>query len=46
MAYGRIMLLPAAVDGVAAADRRKVTEQIRAFDLPDGAALMFPACAI
>ena len=42
MAYGHIMLLALAVERAASADRRKVAEQIRAFDLRDGPALLFP----
>jgi branched-chain amino acid transport system substrate-binding protein len=42
MAYGHIMLLATAVERAASADRRKVAEQIRAFDLHDGPALLFP----
>jgi branched-chain amino acid transport system substrate-binding protein len=42
MAYGHIMLLAAAVERAGSADRRKVAEQIRAFDLRDGPALLFP----
>jgi branched-chain amino acid transport system substrate-binding protein len=42
MAYGHIMLLATAVERAGNADRRKVTEQIRAFDLHDGPALLFP----
>ena len=42
MAYGHIMLLAAAVERAASVDRRKVAEQIKAFDLRDGPALLFP----
>jgi branched-chain amino acid transport system substrate-binding protein len=42
MAYGHIMLLAAAVERAGSADRRRVAEQIRAFDLRDGPALLFP----
>lgn len=42
MAYGHIMLLAAAVERAGGIDRRKVAEQIRAFDLRDGPALLFP----
>ena len=42
MAYGHIMLLAAAVERAGSVDRRKVAEQIRAFDLRDGPALLFP----
>ena len=42
MAYGHIMLLATAVDRAGSADRRKVAEQIRSFDLRDGPALLFP----
>lgn len=42
MAYGHIMLLAMAVERAGSADRRKVTEQIRGFDLRDGPALLFP----
>ena len=42
MAYGHIMLLATAVERAGSADRRKVAEQIRAFDLRDGPALLFP----
>jgi branched-chain amino acid transport system substrate-binding protein len=42
MAYGHIMLLAMAVERAGSADRRKVAEQIRAFDLRDGPALLFP----
>ncbi len=42
MAYGHVMLLAAAVERAGSADRRKVAEQIRAFDLRDGPALLFP----
>ncbi|HEX3573691.1 MAG TPA: ABC transporter substrate-binding protein [Rhodopila sp.] len=42
MAYGHIMLLALAVERAGSADRRKVAEQIRAFDLRDGPALLFP----
>jgi branched-chain amino acid transport system substrate-binding protein len=42
MAYGHIMLLALAVERAGNADRRKVAEQIRAFDLCDGPALLFP----
>jgi branched-chain amino acid transport system substrate-binding protein len=42
MAYGHIMLLAAAVERAGSADRHKVAEQIRAFDLRDGPALLFP----
>jgi len=42
LAYGHIMLLKEAVERAGVADRRKVAEQIRAFDLRDGPALLFP----
>ncbi len=42
MAYGHIMLLAEAVGRAGSADRRKVAEQIRAFDLRDGPAKLFP----
>jgi branched-chain amino acid transport system substrate-binding protein len=42
MAYGHIMLLATAVERAGSSDRRKVAEQIRAFDLRDGPALLFP----
>jgi branched-chain amino acid transport system substrate-binding protein len=42
MAYGHIMLLAAAVERAGSADRRLVADQIRAFDLRDGPALLFP----
>jgi branched-chain amino acid transport system substrate-binding protein len=42
MAYGHIMLLATAVERAGSADRRNVAEQIRAFDLRDGPALLFP----
>jgi branched-chain amino acid transport system substrate-binding protein len=42
MAYGHIRLLAEAVERAGSADRRKVAEQIRAFDLRDGPALLFP----
>jgi branched-chain amino acid transport system substrate-binding protein len=42
MAYGHIMLLATAVERAGSADRRKVAEQVRAFDLRDGPALLFP----
>lgn len=42
MAYGHIRLLAEAVDRAGSTDRRKVAEQIRAFDLRDGPALLFP----
>lgn len=42
MAYGHIMLLAEAVQRAGSADRRKVAEQIRAFDLRDGPAKLFP----
>jgi branched-chain amino acid transport system substrate-binding protein len=42
LAYGHIMLLATAVERAGAADRHKVAEQIRAFDLRDGPALLFP----
>jgi branched-chain amino acid transport system substrate-binding protein len=42
MAYGHVMLLAAAVERAGTADRRRVAEQIRAFDLRDGPALLFP----
>jgi branched-chain amino acid transport system substrate-binding protein len=42
MAYGHIMLLAAAVERAGTADRGQVAEQIRAFDLGDGPALLFP----
>lgn len=42
MAYGHIMLLALAVERAGSADKRKVAEQIRAFDLRDGPALLFP----
>ncbi len=42
MAYGHIMLLATAVERAGSVDRHKVAEQIRGFDLHDGAALLFP----
>ena len=42
MAYGHIMLLATAVQRAGNVDRRKVAEQIRAFDLREGPALLFP----
>jgi branched-chain amino acid transport system substrate-binding protein len=42
MAYGHIMLLALAVERAGSRDRRKVAEQVRAFDLHDGPALLFP----
>lgn len=42
LAYGHIMLLATAVERAGSADRRKVAEQIRAFDLRDGPARLFP----
>jgi branched-chain amino acid transport system substrate-binding protein len=42
MAYGHIRLLALAVERAGVADRKKVAEQIRAFDLRDGPALLFP----
>ncbi|HET6608037.1 MAG TPA: ABC transporter substrate-binding protein [Rhodopila sp.] len=42
MAYGHIMLLAEAVNRAGSTDRRKVAEQIRAFDLRDGPAKLFP----
>lgn len=42
MAYGHIMPLATAVERAGSADRRRVAEQIRAFDLRDGPALLFP----
>ncbi len=42
MAYGHIMLLALAVERAGSADRNKVADQIRAFDLRDGAAKLFP----
>jgi branched-chain amino acid transport system substrate-binding protein len=42
LAYGHIMLLAEAVERARSADRQKVAEQIRAFDLRDGPALLFP----
>lgn len=42
LAYGHIMLLALAAERAGSADRRKVAEQIRAFDLRDGPALLFP----
>lgn len=42
MAYGHIMLLAEAVERAGSADRRKVASQIRAFDLRDGPAKLFP----
>ena len=42
MAYGHIMLLAEAVERAKSPDRRKVAEQVRAFDLHDGPALLFP----
>lgn len=42
MAYGHIMLLAEAANRAGSADRRKVAEQIRAFDLRDGPAKLFP----
>ncbi len=42
MAYGHIMLLATAVERAGSADRHRVADQIRAFDLRDGPALLFP----
>ncbi|WP_428485354.1 ABC transporter substrate-binding protein [Rhodopila sp.] len=42
MAYGHIMLLAMAVERAGSADRKAVADQIRAFDLHDGPALLFP----
>jgi len=42
MAYGHIMLLAEAVERAGSADRRQVAAQIRAFDLRDGPAKLFP----
>jgi branched-chain amino acid transport system substrate-binding protein len=42
MAYGHIMLLAEAVNRAGSADRRKVVEQVRAMDLRDGPAKLFP----
>ncbi len=42
MAYGHIMLLAEAVQRAGSADRRKVADQIRAFDLRNGPAKLFP----
>lgn len=42
MAYGHIMLLAEGVSRAKSTDRRKVAEQIRAFDLRDGPGLLFP----
>jgi branched-chain amino acid transport system substrate-binding protein len=42
MAYGHIQLLALAVERAGVADRQKVADQIRAFDLRDGPALLFP----
>jgi branched-chain amino acid transport system substrate-binding protein len=42
MAYGHIMLLATAAERAGSADRAKVAEQIRAFDMRDGPALLFP----
>jgi branched-chain amino acid transport system substrate-binding protein len=42
MAYGHIMLLAAAVERAGSSDRRVVAKQIRALDLRDGPALLFP----
>lgn len=42
MAYGHIMLLAAAVERAASPDPQRVADQIRAFDLRDGPALLFP----
>ncbi len=42
MAYGHIKLLATAVERAGSADRRRVADQIRAFDLRDGPALLFP----
>jgi branched-chain amino acid transport system substrate-binding protein len=42
MAYGHIRLLALAVERAGVADRQKVAEQIRGFDLRDGPALLFP----
>jgi branched-chain amino acid transport system substrate-binding protein len=42
LAYGHIMLLALAAERAQSADRRKVAEQVRAFDLRDGIAKLFP----
>jgi branched-chain amino acid transport system substrate-binding protein len=42
LSYGHIQLLALAVERAGVADRQKVAEQIRAFDLHDGPALLFP----
>ncbi len=42
MAYGHIMLLATAVERAGSPDPDKVADQIRAFDLRDGPALLFP----
>ncbi|HVZ09667.1 ABC transporter substrate-binding protein [Rhodopila sp.] len=42
MAYGHIMLLAEAVERAGSADPAKVAAQIRAFDLRDGPAKLFP----
>jgi branched-chain amino acid transport system substrate-binding protein len=42
MAYGHIQLLALAAERAASADPKKIAEQIRAFDLRDGPALLFP----
>ena len=42
MAYGHIMLLAAAVERAASPDPQRVADQIRAFDMRDGPALLFP----
>lgn len=42
MAYGHVMLLAEAVNRAGSVDRRKVADQIRAFDLRDGPAKLFP----
>jgi branched-chain amino acid transport system substrate-binding protein len=42
MAYGHIMLLAEAVERAGSPDPAKVAEQIRAFDLRDGPAKLFP----
>ena len=42
MAYGHIMLLAEAVERAGSPDPAKVTAQIRAFDLRDGPAKLFP----
>jgi branched-chain amino acid transport system substrate-binding protein len=42
MAYGHIRLLAEAVERAGSTDRRAVAQQIRAFDLHDGPALLFP----